>query len=308
VNATGDGCISSTPEDMTAYLRMLMNRGRGRHGRILSEDSFALLTQHAAERDDRWYGYGVQTWESDGRRHVGHGGGMVGFFSDMRADLDTGVGAIVLVNAPDFEVTEEIAGDALASLRAAVQGDALPDVRPSGDRLRVPHADQLTGTYRGAERELVVQTEGDHVWIQDGEDRAELEPLERDQFVPRHDRLDRFRVRFHRDGGDVVSVTHGPRRWSARGDRPGAGAPAEYCGHYRSFNPWAPDIRVFERGGELFLVTYPMGTEDRLVPVESGGFLAGDHPAPHRVRFDATARGKALRATISGAPHYRTSL
>src|SRR5919201_1298246 len=194
VNATGDGCISSTPEDMTAYLRMLMNGGRGRHGPILSEESFALLTQQAAERDDRWYGYGVQTWESDGRRHVGHGGGMVGFFSDMRADLDTGVGAIVLVNAPDFEVTEEIAGDALASLRAAVQGDALPDVRPSGDRLRVPHADQLTGTYRGAERELVVQTEGDHVWIQDGEDRAELEPLERDQFVPRHDRLDRFRV------------------------------------------------------------------------------------------------------------------
>src|SRR5919198_1410510 len=32
VNATGDGCISSTPADLAVYLRMLMNRGRGPNG------------------------------------------------------------------------------------------------------------------------------------------------------------------------------------------------------------------------------------------------------------------------------------
>jgi hypothetical protein len=65
---------------------------------------------------------------------------------------------------------------------------------------------------------------------------------------------------------------------------------------------------VFERGGDLFLVTYPMGTEDRLVPAGPERFLVGEHPAPHRVRFDASVGSGTLRATISGAPYYRTSL
>jgi hypothetical protein len=81
-----------------------------------------------------------------------------------------------------------------------------------------------------------------------------------------------------------------------------------YCGRYRSFNPWARDIRVFERDGELFLVTYPAGKEDRLEETRSGGFLVGEEPAPHRVRFDAEVNGVTLRATISGAPYYRTPL
>ena len=82
----------------------------------------------------------------------------------------------------------------------------------------------------------------------------------------------------------------------------------QYCGHYRSFNPWAPDIRVFERNGDLFLVSYPAGTEDRLVETRSDRFLVGEEPAPHRVHFDAPIDGRTLRATISGAPYYRTPL
>jgi D-alanyl-D-alanine carboxypeptidase len=226
----------------------------------------------------------------------------------MRADLDAGVGAMVLVNAPDFDVTEEIGRDALAVLTAAVRGEALPEVPPPSDRLRVENAELYAGSYRGPDGDLLVQADGGHLSIEDGEIRAELEPLERDQFVPRQDRLDRYRVRFDRGGERIVGVTHGPRRWSTEPIRPGADTGAGYCGHYRSFNPWAPDIRVFERGDDLVLVTYPMGTEDRLVPVGADRFLVGAHPAPHRVRFDGVVDGQTLRATISGAPYYRTSL
>ncbi len=41
----GDGSIAATPADMAAYLRMLLNRGHGPQGPIISDDSFALMTR-----------------------------------------------------------------------------------------------------------------------------------------------------------------------------------------------------------------------------------------------------------------------
>ncbi len=38
------GCIASTPADMARYLRMLLNRGQGPGGRIVSEESFTLMS------------------------------------------------------------------------------------------------------------------------------------------------------------------------------------------------------------------------------------------------------------------------
>jgi D-alanyl-D-alanine carboxypeptidase len=318
VNATADGCISSTPDDMTRYLRMLMNRGRYSGGRLLSEEAFRLLTQPGAEREGRRYGYGVGTWEAHGHRHLGHGGGMIGHFCDMQADLDAGVGAIVLTNAPDFDVTEAIARDGLGVLRASVVRDLLPEVPGPVDRLSVDDPHQYEGSYGGLAGELSVRAEDRHLWIADGNQQALLEPLEPDQFVPRHSGLDRYRLRFHRDAGRIVEVTHGPREWrvagvetdthvAGRGQEPDSSW-AAHPGHYRSFNPWAPDIRVFQREGELFLVLYPGGTEHRLIPAGPGRFAVGDDPAPHRVLFDASVDGRTLRATMSGAPYYRTSL
>src|SRR5207249_7175266 len=45
----GDGCIAATPADLAAYVRMLLNRGAGPRGRILSEEGFGLLTQPAID-------------------------------------------------------------------------------------------------------------------------------------------------------------------------------------------------------------------------------------------------------------------
>ncbi len=87
--AAGDGAIVSTPSDMAAYLRMLLNRGSTPTGRIISEDSFRLLTQHASqESEGMWYGYGMSSWTVDSHNYIGHAGGMVGYSSQLRGDMD----------------------------------------------------------------------------------------------------------------------------------------------------------------------------------------------------------------------------
>src|SRR2546422_2199204 len=48
-HGAGDGCIAATPADLAAYVRMLLNRGAGPRGRILSEDGFKLLIQPVIE-------------------------------------------------------------------------------------------------------------------------------------------------------------------------------------------------------------------------------------------------------------------
>jgi hypothetical protein len=329
VNATGDGCISSTATDMTTYLRMLMNRARHSRGRLLSDETFALLTQPAAERDGRRYGYGVATWEVDGRRHLGHSGGMVGYTCDMQADVDSGVGAIVLMNSPDFDVTETICRDALDALRASVEGRPLPEVPAAIDRLAVNDSNDYAGRYAGPEDEdLLVRPDGTHLLARMNGIEVALGPIERDQFVPRGDGLDRHRLRFRREKERVVAATHGPRVWirvpdasgggvgeAIRTERsegigtrrtPPAGQAVQYTGRYRSFNPWAPAIEVFEREGGLFVVVYPFDAEEPLLPTGPKAFSVGSEPGAHRIVFDAEVDGKALRATVAGAAYYRS--
>nr|WP_053204556.1 serine hydrolase domain-containing protein [Jiangella muralis] len=44
------------------------------------------------------HGLGVQLWNDDGRRFTGHGGSMPGFLAEVRVDVETGDGVVVLTN------------------------------------------------------------------------------------------------------------------------------------------------------------------------------------------------------------------
>jgi CubicO group peptidase (beta-lactamase class C family) len=43
---SGDGCLASTVGDMAAYVRLLLNRGQGASGRLISAASFERMTGH----------------------------------------------------------------------------------------------------------------------------------------------------------------------------------------------------------------------------------------------------------------------
>ena len=81
---------------------MLLNHGAGPQGRVLSEDGWKLLTQHAAKvpDEDAYYGYGIFSHDVDGHHFIGHSGGMIGYTTSMEGDLDQGIGVTVFENAP----------------------------------------------------------------------------------------------------------------------------------------------------------------------------------------------------------------
>jgi CubicO group peptidase (beta-lactamase class C family) len=110
VSDEADGCVGSTPGDMARYARMLLNHGSGASGdhgpsgRIVSEESFALLStpwiKAAPEfSETASYGYGIAVDTLDGHKILRHTGGMVSFASSIHVDLDGGVACFASINA-----------------------------------------------------------------------------------------------------------------------------------------------------------------------------------------------------------------
>jgi D-alanyl-D-alanine carboxypeptidase len=319
----GDGSIASTPADMAAYLRMFMNRGQGPHGRILSEDSFDLMAQPVIEAReegrDSFYGYGLEVLDSDGHTHIAHGGGMVGYYSYVLADIDDGLGVAVLMNGPGGRCDEEIATFALKLLRAALHNQELPPI-PTLDPCRVENAAEYAGAYQtqtersgqASPRVLSLVAEGDRLLLHHNGEHYGLERRGPDCFYVDHPDFALFPLRFEREKEEVVEARHGPD-WYTNERYAGQTTfdyPQEwdaYPGHYVSHNPWLSNFRVIPLKGALALI-HPSGDEEALVPLGRSIFRAGeDSRSPERIRFDTIIDGRALRASWSCGDYYRTS-
>jgi CubicO group peptidase (beta-lactamase class C family) len=298
--ATGDGCLSSTAEDLAGFLRMLLNEGHG----VLAAESFGLMAAPVIECGDGWsYGYGLEVREIDGRPEIRHGGSMPGFGSTMLGDLEAGLGVTVLVNGTDEgDLTEEVAEAALALHR---DGTSPP---PPADPLVVERAREYEGTFVAEGHRLTLRADGGHLVLA-GADRAALEPRGEDRFLVDHPDFARFLLRFRRRDGSVVQATHGSTVYTREGaERSDPKPPPEwlaYAGHYRAYNPWLPTFRAVLQGDELILDWPSWGPFDQLTPLGDGSFRIGtDDWSPERVRFDAVVEGKALRADLAGCGEY----
>lgn len=299
-SATGDGCLSSTAEDLAGFLRMLLNEGRG----VFAAESFGLMATPVIDSGDGWsYGYGLEVRESDGGPELRHGGSMPGFGSTMLGDLEAGLGIVVLVNGTDEgDLTEEVAATALALHR---DGASPP---PPADPLVVERAGEYEGTLVADDRRLELRADGERLLLA-GADRAALEPRGEDRFFLDHPDFARFLLRFRRQDGSVVQATHGSTVFTREhAERPDPSPPREwlaYAGHYRAYNPWLPTFRAVLQGDELILDWPSWGPFDELAPLEDGSFRVGaEEWSPERVRFDAIVDGKALRANLAGCGEY----
>jgi D-alanyl-D-alanine carboxypeptidase len=325
-----DGSIASTAADMAAYIRMLMSRGEGPHGRIVSEKSFDLMTQQVIEAKeegrDTFYGYGLEVLERDGRTYIGHGGGMVGFYSHMLIDMTDGLGVIVLMNGPGGRSDEEIAGFALKLLRAANHDQKLPSIPPAG-ATSVENAAEYAGTFMACPAirpshqpcdrtpgtgMLVLESEGDRLVLHTVDKPIALEPRGLDRFYVDHPDLVLFLLRFGRQNGKVVEAFHGPE-WYPNDRYTGPTTfdhPQQwdaYPGHYRSHNPELTDFRIVLRKGVPALI-HASGDEEPMVSLGGAVFRLGkDDRSPERIRFDTIVDGRALRAIFSCGNYYRTA-
>lgn len=306
-----DGAISSTSEDMCAYLRMLLNRGKGPHGRILSEKSFRLLTRRVIRCDDshgeEYYGYGLSVAPYRGHTLLGHTGGMLGFISSMRLDLDEGVGAFASTNCR--RTVDDVTRMAVELFRRARHRESLAEASkyalPSQPRLN-----DYTGAYTSSVRLLEVRKVGGSLVLRLGDEQIPLEWRQGDSFFAGSPVMERYLLLFGRHKGKVVEAFHG-NDWytNARYE----GKKSFRCrdeweglkGHYRSHNPWLTNFRVVARKGSLALVP-PSGLEEPMAPLGENTFRVGaDKRSPERIRFDAFLDGEAQVAVLSGCEYAR---
>jgi len=308
------GSVAASPADMGAYLRLLLTRGLGQRGRVLSDESFALLVRPVTKApfwgEDASYAYGL--WVSDVHGHTlaRHTGGMVAFSSAMHADLSAGFAAFASVNANlQGYRPNVVARYALELLNAARAGHALPaPPAPAPPPDRVKNATDYAGTYSAPDgRQLVLAAEGERLLLTNRGQRVALEQAGADRFLVKHTDFDLFTLGFSREDGKVVEATHGGDWYTNeryKGAREFAHPPewATFVGHYRNDSPWAGSTRVVLRKGKLLLD----GVQE-LSPLATGGFRVGaEEYSPERARFDSLMNNRAMRLILSGVEFYRT--
>jgi CubicO group peptidase (beta-lactamase class C family) len=310
---TADGCLASTASDMCEFARLILRSGEGPNGRLLSADAFArMTTAHAREDDGGAYGYGLSMREIDGRRLIGHGGSMVGYLAGMETDLDAGLGVIVLQNgfgARPMALARTVLGivsDLEGGTHVAAESSSATDDGYGA----------VTGLYTAEDGGLppleLVVSEGLALRT-DGKDIV-LEKLADDLFLVPDAAFDEFPLRLERPVDGAPELWHGGRRYVRAGatvgrlPEPSAELRA-IAGHYRSHNPWTTNFRVVLRGDRPWLVFAGAPgsfAEQPLLRSRDGWFRIGEDPGnPERLRFDAVAEGRALRAWFSGWPYYR---
>ncbi len=309
---TADGSISSNVSDMAAYMRMLLNRGMGPKGVLLSPKTFDMLVQKVIKPDDsvhnEYYGYGLDIREEEGHVLIGHTGGMVGFISSMLVDMQTGLGVIILVNCSSYDLKADLCKTILRILRSAAEGGPLHQPE-TVDSTLVENASEYEGIFTSGSKTLRIVAKGKKLFI-DAPAPIPLESRGKDGFNADGPDYDLFLFRFDRKDGKVVEVTYGPdwyvgesyagpkafkhpRRWEA------------YTGHFRCHNPWISNFRIILRKGALTMVE-PSGIEQPMVPLGEDAFrLGADERSPETMRFDMLLDGKAMRAILSGCECYR---
>jgi D-alanyl-D-alanine carboxypeptidase len=307
---SADGAIASTAADMARFVRMLLNRGRGPDGLVLSEESFALMTKEAVKGSG--YGYGIYTWNDDKGWHLFHSGDMPGYEGYFVIDVDIGLGVALLATQP---YPSGLIWQVRDMVRAALADGALPEMPPLVEPTYVEHAGDYAGVYRAGDKTLAFVAKGERLSLDLGGERVALEARGEDRFYANHPGFELFCLQFGRAGGTegapglVVEVSYGPD-WYVNDKYSGPSAfdysPAwdAYVGHYRMHNPWLTNFRVVVRKGELLFVE-PQGDEKPLTPLDDGSFRLGDEHSPERLRFDQVVDGQALRATLSGCHYYR---
>ncbi len=176
------------------------------HGKVVSAQSYALMTTPTNLPDGRTipYGFGLSLGDVRGRKMIGHGGGIFGGLTDSLYLPESGIFTAAFVNTDAPDVQPGIVGSRLAAL-------ALGDPYPVFPTLDVDPAtlEWLTGVYRiadGDETRMLFLKDG-QLFSQRGDGRPAPVRVAGDgvfHFGPNS--LSWFRVRRAADGAHILEM------------------------------------------------------------------------------------------------------
>jgi CubicO group peptidase (beta-lactamase class C family) len=315
------GSIASTPQNMTSYMRMILNRGAISGGRIISEESFKLFsTAHIAAPPfgpSAGYGYGIAVDSFDGHVRLRHTGGMVSFMSAMQLDLDAGSAAFASINAQLGYRPNPVVQFALQVLRSASTHAPVPPLPPFDESEKVDLAQSFAGTYIHADgHRLEVAAHSNSLELIAGDRRIPLQQSDTDTFIADQSAFDLFPVVFERTAADdpagkapppIVALSHGADWFAREGHDSGAALQpspelAAFTGEYYSENPWMGTVRIVQRQRQLW-----MGGTEPMTPIGNRLFRIGAQASsPEAAEFSELVDGNYQLLWLTGNEFRRT--
>src|SRR5215831_1386867 len=333
------GCIASTPNDMARYARMLLNHGQGPNKRIVSEQSFSLMSTPYIKAPEfsetASYGYGIAVDTLDGHKILRHTGGMVAFASSIHVDLDGGVAAFASINAMQGYRPKAVTEYAVRLLRAERERKALPMAPAIANSLEVDNAADYAGTFTdGDKRKLEFAIEGKRLSLLHEGNTIPLQHTQDDNFISSIEGVwtnhpfvfNRAQVESSKSGtqpanasaapngdsqkptGPVVEVSFGSD-WYVNGKYSGPRnftVPKEYeafAGRYRSESPWGGDALVYVSKDQLMLDGNPLHR------IGARLFRIGDEEwVPDTAEFLCIFEGKPRILRVTGMDFWRVEI
>jgi hypothetical protein len=318
---------------MARYARMLVNRGQGPKGRIVSEASFRLMSTPYIKAEEfsptASYGYGIAVDTLEGHTILRHTGGMVAFASSIHVDLDGGVAAFASINAMQGYRPTAVTEYAVRLMNAQKESKALPETPVIADPLEAENAAEYAGSFTsGGDRKLEFAIEsgpsGKRLMLMDGSGAIPLQHAGGDRFLStKEGRFASHAFLFGRvgaghasDGGSsesgskppVIEVSYGGE-WYTNSSYTGPrsfNVPAEYvayAGHYVNDGAWGGEARVYILKGQLF------AEGDPLTPLGGALFRAGEEAwSPETAEFLHVYEGKARLMKLAGMDFWRVEV
>jgi CubicO group peptidase (beta-lactamase class C family) len=313
------GSIASTSGDMTLYIQMLLNSGQAPHARIISADSFALMSKPWTKATEfgptASYAYGIAVDLLDGHKILRHTGGTASFMSALNIDLDAGVGAFASINAQQGYRPTLVVQYAVQLMGASAISKAASAPPTIEDPKVIKNAADYVGVYTSLDGKSIEIT-GDHaLFASIPGKRVSLQRSGGESFIAADPELAQYSFLFGRakidkdkdKPGPVVELMHGGI-WFTNAKYSGPksfSVPAEYAaltGRYLGaggFEGTLANIVILK--GELWIegeTSLERIGEYEFRPTEEA-------PNPERLQFLFIANGKARLMKFSGADFYR---
>lgn len=306
----GAGCVASTADDMTKWLRALADFVQGRPRLGLSLIQARNLALHAVPSDTpgMTYGNGLMHVASESRPYLHHTGGMLSFSSSFHVDVASGIGAFASSTISAFADYRPrlLTLFAVEALGAAAAGKPIPSP-PSLD-VPVRNSANYIGRYLGPQGAFEVRA-GNPLMLVAGGQSAELQPWGGEVFRTTHPAFSQFSLKFERPHGAITGASWGPQTYLREGFTAAAAAPpdpqlARLAGRYVNDNPWFGTMVIVERGGHLWI-----GTETPMTRIAPNLWRAGDQSwSPERISFANVIDGRPQTMIFSGEKFARRDI
>lgn len=151
------GGLVTHPDDLSRFGRMVLNGGALEGATVLPPTLFAQMLDRQFGGPGAVYGLGFHVGRRQGRRYVGHAGGIYGYISSLKLYLDEGLGVAVMGAVDGAEDPLVLDDHAIDVVRALMRRRPAPAWRAASTPVEEAASRKLEGTYALKGRSVVIR-------------------------------------------------------------------------------------------------------------------------------------------------------